>query len=213
MSKASDAGNAVVNACEQICDLYGVQHTREQSRVIMVEGTAGRFRPMYFGKWVDDFGKVHASGRADLLARPRITLASIALHKNCALALHSSMDSGIMGWVSEVRVSVPLWIECKSGKGRLTPDQVAFKSWVESNGDHYVLIHDDARPLIAWFEAHGVKKEPKSVLKQAEPLDDSSLRELPCRHCKQPQSGHIGKILACKTIIGKVWSPQLRVAK
>ena len=72
MSRASDAANAVVHAVEQILDLYGVQHTREQSRVVMVPGAAGRTRPMFFGKWIDDNGEVHSSGRADILARPKI---------------------------------------------------------------------------------------------------------------------------------------------
>ena len=45
---------------------------REQSRVVMVEGVAGRTRPMYFREVVDDFGNVHCSGRA-VLARPRIS--------------------------------------------------------------------------------------------------------------------------------------------
>ena len=199
MSRASDAANAVVNACEQVLAMYGIQSTREQSRVIMVEGAAGRMRPMYFGKWTDDFGKAHASGRADLLARPR-------LH----LGVSASDDSPIV--VPKV-VTIPLWIECKSGKGTLSPDQRAFRAWVTSNGDEYLLIHDDIRPLIEWIESRGIKKEPKSII-HAEPMNVAAVNALPCRHCDKPKSEHLNKILACptKAAVGRVWSPRLAPA-
>jgi hypothetical protein len=192
MSRASANANAVVYAAEQVCALYGVQCTREQSRVINVEGAAGRWRPMFFGKWTDDEGNVHNSGRADLLARPRVWFSFTGEY---AQRLE--------------RFTVPLWIECKSGKGRLTPDQIAFKKWVEDNGDHYVLIHDDVRPLIAWFDAHGVKKEPKRII-HAEPIDATALDGLPCRWCGDLKNQHRGKILACVSKLGKVWSPKLQ---
>jgi hypothetical protein len=195
MSKASDAANAVLYAIEQVLNLYGVQYTREQSRVIMVEGAAGRFRPMYFGKWIDDDGNVHTSGKADILARPRI------------FAYYSETHN------SEEFMTVPLWIEAKSGKGRLSPEQIAFKNWVESNGDHYLLIHDDARPLIAWLEENGVKRQPKRVIHAAEPLDTSSLQSLPCRHCAQKIEEHIGAAHGCPGKRGTVWSPALQTSR
>jgi hypothetical protein len=69
MSKASDAGNAVVYTAIKTCDLYRVKTLRMQSRVMWVPGGAGRPRPMFFGKWTDDFGKEHNGGMADILAR------------------------------------------------------------------------------------------------------------------------------------------------
>ena len=195
MSRTSDASNAVVNACEQVLDLYGVQHTREQSRVVMVEGVAGRTRPMYFGKWIDNFGNVHCSGRADLLARPRI-----------------SVPTSMPGCFEPM--SVPLWIECKSGKGTLSPDQRAFRAWVTENGDQYMVVHDDVRPLIAWLESHNVRKEPKRII-HAEPMTTGALDDLPCKHCGGKKlTDHTGTIFACKSSVkasalGKVWSPKL----
>lgn len=190
MSKASDAANAVVNACGQVLDLYGVRYTREQSRTIMVEGAAGRWRPMYFGRWIDDNGEVHTSGRADILARPRILRD---------------------GWV----ISIPLWIECKAGKGRLTTDQAAFRKWVEDNGDHYLLIHDDVRPLIAWLTLRNVRKEPVGVIHSGTPLTTEAINMLPCRHCGDLKDKHDGTIHACrgKRFMGKVWSPSIRNTK
>jgi hypothetical protein len=212
MSKASDDANAVVYAAEQVLDLYGVQHTREQSRVMRVEGSAGgggdwkpnsyssnvgsgRWRPLYFGKWIDDNGTVHTSGRADLLARPRIP------------AYLWGADE------PDLLVTVPLWIECKSGKGRLSPDQVAFKSWVESNGDFYLLIHNDINPLVDWLKVRNVSKQPKLII-HAEPLNTEALAALPCRHCKHPKEKpfHTGTIFACRDALGKVWSPKLTTA-
>lgn len=193
MSKASDAANAVVNAAAQVLDLYGVRYTREQSRVIQVEGAAGRWRPMFFGQWVDDFGVKHNSGKADLLARPRIWAATV-----------------LAGTVAG-RISVPLWIECKAGKGRLSPDQIAFKNWVEANGDEYMLIHDDVRPLITWLDEHGVVREPHRIIHSSTPMNVDDLHALPCRHCGKSRGEHIGVALGCPGKSGHVWSPDLKV--
>ena len=194
--------NSVMYAVEQVCALYGVQVTREQSRQFNVQGAAGRWRPMFFGSWVDNFGKKHNKGKADFLARPRVC------------------DYCIVDSVIEARVSVPLWIECKSLKGRQTPDQAAFETWVKSNGDEYLLLREDVRPLISWFDAHGVSKHCDDVaLKNVvQPLDASSLTSLPCKWCGFAWKQHKGAILACPLelaqcntkLIGKVWSPDLR---
>jgi len=188
MSKASDAANAVVWSVEQILNLYGVRYTREQSRVLQIEGAAGRFRPMYFGKWTDDDGNVHTSGKADLLARPRIVVGK-----------------------ELPRISVPLWIECKSGKGTLSHDQWAFRKWVTDNGDYFLTIHDDTRPLTEWLDSHQVRKEPRSII-HAEPMDITALNALPCRWCGNAKElpFHTGKIFACRDRMGKTWSPQLK---
>lgn len=194
MSKASIAANSVIYAVEQVLDLYGVQHTREQSRVVNVpdDRRPGGFRPMYFGKWVDDFGEVHASGRADILARPRIAVYTSPLG-------------------TELFQSIPLWIECKSGAGRLTHEQRAFQSWVTSNGDVYLLIHDDVTPLIEWLDMRKVKKQPNKII-HAEPMGQIEVDNLACRHCGQPKAQHLNKIAACATpeARGKVWSPKIQ---
>lgn len=190
MSKASDAANAVMFAVEQVLDLFGVQHTREQSRVVNVADNRrpSGFRPMYFGKWIDDFGNAHSSGRADILARPKILLTAPPL-----------------------LISVPLWIECKAGKGRLSPDQEAFRDWVKGNGDEYLLLRDDVTPLIQWLERHGVVKSPKTILVE-NAVTTAKLNELECKWCGKPKAQHLNKIAACPTreALGKVWTPKLR---
>ncbi len=204
--------NAVMYAVEQVCALYGVQVTREQSRQFNVQGAAGRWRPMFFGIWTDTSGRlvrrvgkgkktnVWHKGKADFLARPRITYAK---------------------GVADVKpISVPLWIECKSLKGKQTPDQLAFQSWVESNGDFYLLLVEDVRPLVAWFDAHGVEKKCDEVALASvvTPLDSTELYILPCKHCGLSRAFHPGKMFSCPLerlacnpkLIGKVWTPDLR---
>lgn len=204
--------NAVMYAVEQVCGLYGVQVTREQSRQFNVQGAAGRWRPMFFGTWTDTSGKLTRrmgkritnlwnKGKADFLARPRIALDGI----------------------TPLRISVPLWIETKSIKGKQSPEQAAFQRWVESNGDTYLLLREDVRPLIAWFDAHGVSKQcsETELATVVTPLDASELDALPCKWCGFARAEHMGKILSCPLhlaacatkLIGKVWSPDLRKGK
>lgn len=195
MSRASDNSNAVVYAAEQVCALYGVQVTREQSRMFNVQGAAGRWRPMFIGQWTDAFGKIHRAGKPDLLARPKI------------LPFPKS--------IPDFRMAVPLWIECKSGEGRMKPEQMAFKNWVEQNGDTYLLIHDDVRPLLVWFEEHGVERHCNEVEMRnvVEPMDASCALALPCRWCKASRELHIGVAHGCAGKSGKVWSPDLKAAR
>jgi hypothetical protein len=200
--------NAVMYAVEQVCNLYGVQVTREQSRQFNVQGAAGRWRPMFFGTWVDYRGKKHNKGKADFLVRPRI-------ENKCP---HwppgfSPTDP------TPPRVSVPLWIECKSLKGKQTLDQAAFQQWVERNGDGYLLLREDVRPLIAWFDAHGVVKQcdDGALASVVTPLDSTELYLLPCKHCGFARDRHRGSMFSCplelagcsSKLIGKVWSPDL----
>lgn len=190
------AENSVMYAVEQVCGLYGVQVTREQSRQFNVQGAAGRWRPMFFGSWTDEFGKKHNKGKPDFLARPRVRL------------------------IREVSFSIPLWIECKSATGKPTHDQLAFARWVEKNGDAYLLLVEDVRPLIAWFDEHGVSKQCDEVALATvvTPLDASLVHALPCKWCGFGRGEHMGKILSCPLhlaacntrLIGKVWSPDLR---
>jgi hypothetical protein len=200
--------NAVMYAVEQVCNLYGVQVTREQSRQFNVQGAAGRWRPMFFGTWVDHLGKKHNKGKADFLARPRVVvnyqIKSVGMNR---------LDIGNF-------VPLPLWIECKSLKGRQTPDQFAFQQWVERNGDGYLLLREDVRPLLGWFDAHGVVKQCDDVALASvvTPLDSTELYLLPCKHCGFARDRHRGSMFSCplelagcsSKLIGKVWSPDLR---
>lgn len=190
-------------AVVQICGLYGVQYTREQSRVLNVQEAGGRWRPMFFGTWVDDKGEKHHGGKGDFLLRPRIRLG---------------------GWPSWI--PVPLWVECKSGDARTNRktkfEQMAFENWVRGNGDYYLRLNDDARPLLSWFDEHGVVKgagcDDAALAAVVSPMDASQLYLLPCKHCKLPRDKHQGAMFACPMslvgcnpkLIGKVWSPDLR---
>lgn len=196
MSRASEAANAVVYSVEKVLDLYGVDYTREQSRCVMVPDNhrSCGFRPLYFGEWKDSSGELHRKGKPDILARPRIP----------------QPPRGLADEHPARFITTPLWIECKSGKGRMSTDQIQFKNWVESNGDSFILIHDDVRPLLLWLEMMNVKKQPKKII-HAEPMKAAELEQLPCRHCGDQKAEHSGTILACKGLLGKVYSPNLKV--
>lgn len=205
------AENAVMYAVEQVCGLYGVQVTREQSRVLRVrDDRRATWRPMYFGTWVDDKGVKHTGGRADFLARPRIDLTQ-------KLLAHERID------INMRYRSVPLWIETKA-KGAKTNkktryDQECFRQWVESNGDYYLTLIEDMRPLLVWFEEHGVTKNASAeeLAAVVSPMDASELNMLPCRWCGFEKSRHVGTMFSCPLhlcandtrLIGKVWSPKL----
>lgn len=153
---------------------------------------------MFFGEWIDQYGKRHMSGKADVLARPRIRFGIDILANG----------------MQPFRYAVPLWIECKSGKSKPSHDQNAFRQWVTSNGDYFMLIHDDVRPLIDWFKQHGVEKQPAAEALNAvtTPISAQALYELPCKWCKMRRCEHMGKILACSGMMGKVWTPDLKAA-
>jgi hypothetical protein len=197
--------NATAYAVIQILNLYHVQYTREQSRVLNIGASsdARGYRPMYIGDWVDAEGKRHSGGKADFLARPRIQLQPVP---GVTMRLPT--------------MSVPLWIETKAAGGKMSPNQHAFKRWVEKNGDTYLLIVEDARPLLTWLDDHGVERggAPEDVELIVKPLDASALNGLPCKWCGMIRDQHQGKILSCPVhlvgcdpkLIGKVWSPDLR---
>ena len=133
---------------EQVCALYGVDVLRMQSRVITVQGVANRARPMFFGRWKDKLGVEHFGGMADLLLRPRLPFCYIVPGVHTVTSLAHDCQ----------KVTVPLWIECKSGADKLSFEQLAFKKHVEENGEFWICVHDDVRPLIEWFESRGVRK-------------------------------------------------------
>ena len=212
------AENPTMYAVEQVCGLYGVQVTREQSRAFTVE-SGGRWRPMFFGEWTDEFGK-RRFGKADFLARPRVRLPFMEPSDvEDARALNMPLPPVFYRWQS-----VPLWIECKSLTGKTNSktklDQAAFKAWVTKNGDAYLRVQEDIRPLIAWFDAHGVVKncDEVALATVVSPINAALMDQLPCKWCGFLKAQHRGAIFSCpmelagcsSKLIGKVWSPDLR---
>jgi hypothetical protein len=51
-----------------------------------------------------------------------------------------------------------IWVECKAGSGKQTPEQVRFQEWVEAIGASYLVVNDSADALLEWFKKRGVKK-------------------------------------------------------
>jgi hypothetical protein len=107
---------------------------------------------MFFGQWNDDLGIVHRKGMADLLLTPRI-------------AVWPALQEGNPKWLMPVetapfdirlRVTVPLWVECKSGSGELDPEQIAFRDHVVKSGAYYLEAHDCADVVLEWFEFYWV---------------------------------------------------------
>jgi hypothetical protein len=141
LARKISASNAVVSACEETCHIYRVPVFRMQSRAINVIGVGGRSRPMFMGAWRDGMGVEHKSGMADLLATPQV-----GYYKRRAEADEPMISA------------VPLWIECKSGTGKLSDDQIAFREFVEDGGAYFLEIHDSADALLAWFKAFGVQR-------------------------------------------------------
>jgi hypothetical protein len=131
MSRSSEAGNAVVAAAQQACALYRVPCWRMNSLPVMVPKRGGGMRPICVGQWIDGNGETRNAGMADLLAQPAIEL-----------------DFPI--------VTVPLWIECKAGSGKLTPDQKDFRDFVLGIGAYWLELRDCADALLAWFKENGV---------------------------------------------------------
>jgi hypothetical protein len=108
-----------------------------QSRAVTVVGAGGRLRPMFIGQWHDSNGVLHRAGMADLLLTPRIRLE----------------DSQGDDWVTTV-----LWVECKSGTGKLNAEQEMFRDDVTEAGAFYIECRDSADSVIRWFEAYDVRR-------------------------------------------------------
>lgn len=154
MSKKISAANAVGNAVEQAAALFDVACYRMNSRTFTVVGAGGRERPMFFGQWRDRNGIEHKGGMADYLLMPRITMAVL----NGAPPGFVPMNRPAGSIPEKIRVVVPLWIECKSGKGDLEPSQRDFRDDVIARGAYHITCHDSADNLMAWFELMGVQR-------------------------------------------------------
>lgn len=145
MSRASDAGNAVMKGTEAICAMYGIPTLRMQSRMFTVPGVGGRERPFFVGEWTDAMGAKHRGGMADLLAMPKITVTS-------TVEIRGESKPFNINFVT------PLWVECKAGAGKQTPEQRLFQEWVESIGASYLLVTDNCQQMLDWIKNHGVRK-------------------------------------------------------
>lgn len=135
MSRSSEAGNSVVQAAIQACMLRGVPVVRFNSGQFMGFGDKGRARPVAASIWYDDLGAKHTAGMPDLLARPTTILPGV-----------------------NVRITVPLWIECKAGTSKLTSEQKAFREMCEAHHEHYIELRDSAEELMEWFTRNQVTR-------------------------------------------------------
>ena len=156
MGAKISASNAVVSAVEQAAALYGVRSYRMNSRTFQVAGAGGRQRPMFMGAWHDATGQVHHRGMADLLLTPQVPLSRFT--PPTAL-VHIPMNHNTTGGMpADPRVTVVLWVECKSGRGALEAEQKAFRTDVFNAGAFYIQAQDDADDVVAWFEKMGVRR-------------------------------------------------------
>jgi hypothetical protein len=137
---AISASNAVLQSIETACAIYGVRSYRMNTRAMSVVGVGGKERPMFFGSWKDANGELHRKGMADLFLTPKIPLKKLV-----------ETDSGL-------RFCVPLWVECKSGSGKLTEDQKLFRADVIEAGAFYIEAHDSADAVVEWFRQYGVTR-------------------------------------------------------
>ena len=126
------------------------------SRTFTVPRGDGTDRPMFMGMWKDEFGIVHRKGMADLLLTPQVP--ALKLQPPTAL-VHIPMNHNTTGGLPvEAKITVVLWVECKSGEGVLSKDQREFRDDVRKAGAYYIEAHDDANDVVAWFEKMGVRR-------------------------------------------------------
>jgi len=156
MAKKISASNAAVSACISAAELFGVPYYREQSRALTVVGAGGRNRPMFMGEWTDDVGIKHYGGKADLLMTPQIDCARLTAALGVPTVIPLNTRADVSPKVSTI--AVPLWVECKSGAGKLAAEQKLFRAHVLKAGNYYLEAHDSAEDLIAWFQKMGVRR-------------------------------------------------------
>jgi hypothetical protein len=146
MPKQVSAANAAMSAVEYAAALYGVRAYRQQSRMFRVPGAGGTERPMFMGQWKDKLGVVHYKGIADLLLTPTITRLA---HGDGKIRMYTQLP---------FPVTVALWCECKSGGGRLKPEQIDFRDDVTDAGAFWIQARDSADVVIDWFDHYGVRR-------------------------------------------------------
>lgn len=136
--------NAVVIAIQEAAALYHVPCFRMQSGAMLV-GESGPKRPMFFGGWRDDLGVLHASGMADLLLQPRVSVSSV-------------IAPYVPNHDTQLMITVPLWVECKARTGKLRESQIAFRDYVVKYGAFFLEAHDSADAIIEWFQRFKVTR-------------------------------------------------------
>lgn len=156
MARKISASNAVVQAIETAASLYGVRSYRMNSRTFTVPRGDGTDRPMFMGMWKDEVGTVHRKGMADLLLTPQVPLSK--LQPPTALVHIPMNHNTTRGLLGEAKITVVLWVECKSGMGKLRVEQKAFRDDVLEAGAYYIEARDDADDVVAWFEKMGVRR-------------------------------------------------------
>jgi hypothetical protein len=157
MPKSSrNAANDVVTSIEQVAALYGVRAYRMQSRVMTVVGAGGRTRPMFMGAWRDQLGQIHYKGMADLLLTPRIPMFTVPM----TIKLKDGTEEQEPGLYVPRRMdcAVALWVEAKSGSGRLSPEQELFRDDVLKAGAFWIQAQDGPDDVLQWFENMGVRR-------------------------------------------------------
>jgi hypothetical protein len=118
-----------------------------QSRTFIVPGVGGRERPFFVGEWTDAMGVKHRKGMADLLLQPRVSLvAEVSPGKSFP---HVKIP---------VSFTIPLWVECKAGEGKMDEHQLAFRLWVLSIGAAHICVTENCEELMKWFEEKKVRK-------------------------------------------------------
>lgn len=144
-NRVTQAANAVVNAAIQACQIRGVPVVRLNSGALPAIGAGGKFRPVAPTVWWNDLGERKTAGLPDLLLRPTILMTA-------------QLFGASIGELPNLRVTVPLWVECKSGRGKLNADQEAFREHARQHHEFYLELHDSADELMAWFEKYQVTR-------------------------------------------------------
>ena len=148
MSARTTPGNQLMKSVEDVCGLYRVPFYRMQSRVFTVVGRGGRERPMITGGWRDRNGEHHTGGMPDFLLTPKVNVSKL-------VEVDDGNDAPMF---AKIEYTLPLWVECKAGKDRLSPAQVAFRDDVLAQGGHWLLVKDGPEALLDWLKEHGVRR-------------------------------------------------------
>jgi hypothetical protein len=62
----------------------------------------------------------------------------------------------MLGGYKDIDPQLVIWVECKAGTGRQSPEQFAFQREVEAAGHVYLITRDGPDNLLAWLRIHGV---------------------------------------------------------
>jgi hypothetical protein len=121
----------------EACVLRSVLDLLAAKRILAFRNNVGVMRGAHKGK--NYFVKFGTVGMADVVCFPRLK------------GMYQAPNSNIL----YSNPPLILWIECKSGKGKQTPDQQGFQKIVEAEGHSYVVIRD-VNQLISWLKETGL---------------------------------------------------------